>query len=317
MNRFKYSFDETVKQFKILRSKSKPLEYLSVDISLLFLGCLLILFVSTLYNPNTPVHGLTWWIFGAITVIGYLLLLLGLLSIFSPLLIIIESFWYFILILIFPIKQNSNNEAFRNNCDSDPISKIEVKLRELNKLEYVSEISGFPFDSFQKLKDAVHKNEYTIGIEYSAATEAATFINTRFVKILLLILAIIPWIILSFAIIFALILKNYYLFFAIPIVGLTFVFSNPLNPRKNYISIVGYLGTVVLLFFVLINNQTIFWLLSSFAITFWSVRAFYKRNTIALREAIMNSEIFFTYSYKKKAITIRNNQTGKVYKYNG
>ena len=39
------------------------------------------------------------------------------------------------------------------------------------------------------------------------------------------------------------------------------------------------------------------------------------RTTMALRRALMDSEIFFIYSYEKKACTIKNNQSGEVYSF--
>jgi len=59
-------------------------------------------------------------------------------------------------------------------------------------------------------------------------------------------------------------------------------------------------------FFILANNPTFSWLLSFFVMTFWNVRILYKRNTMALRQAIMDSESLFIYSYEKNACIIRN-----------
>ena len=193
--------------------------------------------------------------------------------------------------------------------------EIEDKLRKLGKHKSLSEMPGFPFDSFQKLKEEIQKNKYTIGVDYSAATESALLVNDNLGKLTIILLSIIPWVTLVVAILFAVLLKSYYLFFAIPVIGLTFVFSNPLCPFRNFISFIGYVGTISLLFVIFTGSQTLFWLLSCFVITFWSVRWLYMRTTTALRQALMNSESFFIYSYEKKACNIKNNQSGKVYSF--
>lgn len=50
--------------------------------------------------------------------------------------------------------------------------EIEDKSRKLTKYKSLSEIPGFPFDSFQKFKEEIRENKYTIGVDYSAATES-------------------------------------------------------------------------------------------------------------------------------------------------
>ena len=195
------------------------------------------------------------------------------------------------------------------------MTKIENKFRGLSKWKSVSEMPNFPFDSFEKLKDAVQESKYTIGIDYSAATEFASLLHSGFWKFVVIMLAFIPWIALAIAIVSSVILKNYYLLFGIPIIGVTFGVSNPLCPYRSFVSRIGYMGTICMVFVVFMNNQTLLWLLLSFVLTFWDVRIIYEINAMTLRQAVMDSESLFMYCYEKKACTIKNSQTEKVYFY--
>ena len=92
ITKVKYSFDQAVKFFKKEWGEYQPLKYLLVDISLIVFGS------SLVFIPQRGIE-----------IAGSLLLFFGFLGICSPLLILLSSFYYFILIFVFPIKQESHN----------------------------------------------------------------------------------------------------------------------------------------------------------------------------------------------------------------
>lgn len=191
----------------------------------------------------------------------------------------------------------------------------EENLRSISTWKKISEISEFPFTSFDELISSVKDGSYKIILSHTAARELSTLIRTLTGTVINLILLLIPWLFILVLIGVSIWLHNYYLFIGIPIVVLFFVISNPMMPMPGPV----ILNKIVLLaFFVFLialwkEWQTAEWLIASMILPFLSNREMYRENINALYKECLNSEPLFLFLFEKYGVEVRNLLTGEEY----
>jgi len=177
----------------------------------------------------------------------------------------------------------------------------------------VADIPGFPFESFEQLQAAVAIRSFTIGVDALAAAEWADKFNTKLNRFVITALSLLLVAASLAAIAAAVIIREYLLLAALPIVGVSFYVSHPASPIRKWVTLGGAI-TVAAFLDLLLNGFPIAATLVAYAgLTFAAVRAAGYVSNSAFRKALLSDESLFLAAYANGVCTIRNNQTKRVY----
>ena len=177
----------------------------------------------------------------------------------------------------------------------------------------VSDIPGFPFDTFEELQAAVAAKSFNIGVDPLAAAEWSNQFNTRLNKIITAALSILLIVAALAAAVAAFAIPDYWLLAALPAQALAFYVSHPASPLRKWATVAGA-ASVPLFVNLLFNGSTTGATIVAYAgLTFAAVRAAGFISNSGFRKALLADEEMFLAAFAVRHCTLRNNRTERVY----
>ena len=192
------------------------------------------------------------------------------------------------------------------------------KIRTASRWNSVADIPDFPFDSFDRLKEALNNGTYTLGLDRGRARELYPLIARSFVTQLVReqVDAIGIWLALA-SIGGALVLRNFWLLLGIPLALLSWWLATALHfpgGRSGSLGwLIGSLGIIGAIWAFQGGLRVPSCLLATAAIPLLSVGIVYSVSVKAMRSAILEEEPLFLFLFEKFACTVRDNTTGRIY----
>jgi len=196
-----------------------------------------------------------------------------------------------------------------NKKDLDRLAKAEQRIIGIGGTPRISELTDFPYKSFDELKSAHKNKDISFGIIDKG--DFITVIGTYREIAAHTAWASLPIIIVVADIVLAIVLKQWVLLHGILFALIGFLYSSPLNPLKNIISVLGGIMFIASFFLfdwtwsVIIGS----WLFSQ--ISTLRERELYRT---VVEERALQSEVIFCYLLKYKHIFVINNKTKRTYR---
>lgn len=177
----------------------------------------------------------------------------------------------------------------------------------------VSEINGFPFDTFEELQAAVGIRSFNVGVDALAAAKWSDQFNGKTKRTVVGALSLLLLAAALAAIVASFVAQEHWLLAAVPIQAFTFYLSHPASPIRKWVTIAGALSIAAFID-LLLNGLLIAATLVAYAgLTFAAVRAAGYISNSGFRRAVLSDEQLFLEAYAGGACTVRNNRTGRVY----
>jgi uncharacterized membrane protein YcgQ (UPF0703/DUF1980 family) len=177
----------------------------------------------------------------------------------------------------------------------------------------VSDIPGFPFDTFEELQAAVAVRSFNVGVDALAAAEWSDRFNSGLNRFVITALSILLLAAAVAAIVAAFVIREYWLLAALPVQAAAFYVSHPASPFRRWVTIGGAASIAVFINF-LFNGAPIAATVVAYAgLTFAAVRAAGYITNSSFRKALLSDEELFLAAYANRACTVRNNRTERVY----
>lgn len=192
------------------------------------------------------------------------------------------------------------------------------KIRTASKWNSVADIPGFPFDSFDHLKEALNNGTYTLGVDRGRARELYPLLSRSFAVQLVReqVDAIGIWLALA-SIGGALVVRNFWLLLGIPLALLSWWLATTLHFHAgcagSFAWLLGWLGIIGVICAFWQGSRLPFCLLATAVIPFLTVGIVYSVSVKAVRSAILESEPLFLFLFEGFACTLRDNTTGRIY----
>lgn len=193
---------------------------------------------------------------------------------------------------------------------NEATEKSEVPL---SQLATVSEITGFPFDTFEELQAAVAIRSFNIGVDALAAANWSDRFNTRIKRAIVGGLSVLILVAGLAAVAASFITSDYWLLLAVPIQAVVFYVSHPASPMRKWVTIAGALSLAAFVDLLLNGFLIAATLVAYGGLTFAAVRAAGYISNSGFRKALISDEDLFLEAYAGGACTVRNNRTGRVY----
>lgn len=186
-------------------------------------------------------------------------------------------------------------------------------LAEAKQWENVSDIPGFPFETFDQLQAAVAVRSFNIGVDPLAAAEWSDRFNSRFNRTVITALSILLLASAVAAIFVAFVTGEYWLFAALPVEAAAFYVSHPASPIRKWVTICGAASMAVFVN-LLLNGAPIAATIVAYAgLTFAAVRAAGYITNSSFRKALLSDEELFLTAFANGVCTVRNNRTERIY----
>jgi hypothetical protein len=177
----------------------------------------------------------------------------------------------------------------------------------------VSEIPGFPFETFDQMQAAVAARSFNIGVDSYAAAEWSNKYNKALNKILIAALSILLVLAAVAAVAAAFALPDYWLLAALPAQALSFYVSHPASPFRKWATVAGAASVAVFINLLFNGQPTAATVVAYAGLTFAAVRAAGFISNSGFRKALLADEDMFLTAYENRLCTVRNNQTERVY----
>ncbi len=177
----------------------------------------------------------------------------------------------------------------------------------------IAEIPHFPFTSFVDLKQALAKQDYSLGLDSLAAATWVADFSTGWGKTLIKSLSLMLYALILVVLVSIVIYSNYWLLLALPFIVLMFVISTPSSPWRQFVSVFGAAIILLSLNLWLQDINTPAYILALGAITFVVVRVANYINHKSFHQALISQETVFLSMFEQAKCTLRNNKTGEVY----
>ena len=177
----------------------------------------------------------------------------------------------------------------------------------------VSEIPGFPFDSFEELQAAVRIKSFNIGVDPLAAAQWSDRFNSKSNKVLIAMLSGLLILSALAAVVVAFVIGEYWLLAALPAQALTFHISHPASPLRKWVTVAGAASVAIFINFLFNGYVTGATIVAYAGLTFAAVRAAGFISNAAFRKALLADEELFLAAYSDRVCTVRNNRTERVY----
>jgi hypothetical protein len=188
------------------------------------------------------------------------------------------------------------------------------KLKEVTDLTSIAEITGLPFETYDKLRAAVIERKLKIGVDPLAAAEWSEKFNTRAKKIVVTALSLLLIAAAAASVVVSVAIEDYWLLAAVPIQGLTFYVSHPASPIRKWVTI-GGAASVILFVDLLLNHLTTAAALTAYAgLTFAAVRAAAFTANSSFRKALLGDEALFLIAYSRGACSLREKSSERVFR---
>lgn len=177
----------------------------------------------------------------------------------------------------------------------------------------ISEINGFPFETFEELQAAVGMRSFNVGVDAFAAARWSDESNGKTKRAVVGALSLLLLAAALAAVAASFVTHDYWLLAAVPIQAFTFYLSYPASPIRKWVTIGGALSIAAFVD-LLLNGLVIAATLVAYAgLTFAAVRAAGYISNSGFRKAILSDEQLFLEAYAGGVCTVRNNRTGRVY----
>ena len=186
------------------------------------------------------------------------------------------------------------------------IANIEQKLREELEITSISELSNFPLNSLQEIKQARDLGHITFGTpQYTPGLldlfGTRTDVVMSYVWTWLPYLVIVAFIVVSF-------LKSNFLF-GILSTGLGIFLSSPYNRGCAYSLLgVAWMGCIYFAF----ANPVWAWVIGGFYAGYMFTATAREQFRMLMEERALQSEIIFCYLYLNKILLVKDNRTGAI-----
>jgi hypothetical protein len=183
------------------------------------------------------------------------------------------------------------------------------------KLEWntVGDIPGFPFKSFRDLQAAVAEHKVGLGVDSLAAARWSDRYASGPSKAVVGALSILILVAALAAVITSLVLRDYWLLTAAPIMGIVFYISHPSSPISKWVTIGGALSVAVFIDLLLNGFLTSAVLAAYAGLTFAAVRAAGFVAISRYRRALVQSEAEFVRAYRDGTCNIKDNKSERIY----
>ncbi len=179
--------------------------------------------------------------------------------------------------------------------------------------EMVTDIRGFPFDTFEEMQVAVRERSFSLGVSSLAAAEWLDSSGLRLKKGAVVALSLLLFVAAIAAAVAAFWLGNYWLLAAVPIQALAFYVSQPASPIRKWITVAGAVSIIIFANLLFNRLTTAATLVAYAGLTFAAVRAAGYIADSAFRKTLLSDERLFLKAYTHSACTLRNNRTKQVY----
>ncbi|HEU4390445.1 MAG TPA: hypothetical protein VFV34_21755 [Blastocatellia bacterium] len=177
----------------------------------------------------------------------------------------------------------------------------------------VKDTPTLPFDSFSELQQAVSMKRYKVGVNSLAATEWCDRSGGKFGRLAVTALSVLLIAALITAVGAAIVLQNYWLLAAAPIIAIAFYYSHPGGKLQKWVTVAGVLSVAVVIDLLLNGLQTAAILVAYGAVTFGVVRIAGYLNNRTFRRALVSDESLFLAAYSNRHCTLKDNENGRVY----
>ncbi|HVG19020.1 MAG TPA: hypothetical protein VNI02_08190 [Blastocatellia bacterium] len=186
-------------------------------------------------------------------------------------------------------------------------------IAEARQWESVSDIPGFPFETFDQLQAAVAVRSFNIGVDPLAAAEWSDRFNSRIKRASVLALSVLLTAAAAAALAAAIVTGQYWLLAALPVEAAAFYVSHPASTLSKWVT-AGGAASVAVFINLLLNQAPIAATVVAYAgLTFAAVRAAGHITNSSFRKALASDEELFVAAYANGACTVRNNNTERVY----
>jgi hypothetical protein len=186
-------------------------------------------------------------------------------------------------------------------------------VAEAKQWESVSDIPGFPFESFDQLQAAVAVRSFNIGVDPLAAAEWSDRFNSGFNKAVITSLSILLIAAAVAALAAAAVTGQYWLLAALPVEAAAFYVSHPASPIRRWVTIAGAASVAVFINLLLNEAPIAATAVAYGGLTFAGVRAAGYIMNSSFRKALLSDEELFIAAYANGVCTVRNNTTERVY----
>lgn len=208
---------------------------------------------------------------------------------------------------------NGEKEIYADLTEKMNTLETQIKYPWLSGSKKIQDIPNFPFSSFGGLRDAVAEGTWILDVSYPAARALSRSIRSPMGVLANFALLIAPYVLIIVVIVTAIHSGRYILLLGIPISVIASTLGNPVNPQRNFMSLVNSIAQLGLVIAYWQGFTTTAWFLLSFVVPFFANRKFYEDNLKALRRAAQDCEPLFVDLYEKLAIRLVDKKTNKIY----
>jgi uncharacterized membrane protein HdeD (DUF308 family) len=177
----------------------------------------------------------------------------------------------------------------------------------------VSDIPGFPFDTFDQMQAAVAIKSFNVGVDHLAAANWSSRFNGGTRKAVITALSLLVVSAAAASVVAAILTGNYWLIAAVPLQAAAFYVSHPASPIRKWVTVAGVLSVPAFLDLLFNGWVTAATLVAYAGLTFAAVRAASFMTNSSFRKALLNDEELFLAAFESGACTLRNNRTKRVY----
>jgi len=177
----------------------------------------------------------------------------------------------------------------------------------------VSDIPGFPYESFAELQQAASSRKANIGVDPLAAAEWSAEHAAGAARIAVSLLSVLLVIAGAAALVAAVVTHDYLLIVAVPVMAVAFYSSNP--GYKYHKQVTVAVAAVVAVFVdMIVNGFVTPAIIAAYAaLTFAAVRAAGMLTNSAFRRHLLSDESSFLEAFRAGACSLRDNKTEQVY----
>jgi hypothetical protein len=188
-----------------------------------------------------------------------------------------------------------------------------ASITEAKQWESVSDIPGFPFETFDQLQAAVTVRSFNIGVDPLAAAEWSDRFNGGLNRVVIMALSILLIAAAAAALVAAIVTSQYWLLAALPVEAAAFYVSHPASPISKWVTVAGAASVAVFINLLLTEAPIAATVVAYGGLTFAAVRAAGHITNSSFRKALVSDEELFIAAYANGVCTVRNNRTERVY----
>jgi len=190
-------------------------------------------------------------------------------------------------------------------------TKFEPDLWASSGVKAITEIDGFPFQSYDLFVQSVNEKKTSIGIEYGPARELSNITTSAFGKYWILFLSALPILFAIASLFVATYTKNWWICLGL----ITSISGQAVASPYNRYNIFGLiLALALLIYFGLIQNAfgVYQWIALVYSISFLATRYMNRTAWKWARNAVLSSEALASHLYKSGNLHVRKNEVTEL-----